>query len=123
MLYLLRQKNGEPSPVSSGTFVEASGTTRHLIKDTFKVEVLDQWKSPASKAVYPARWRLRIFPLTIDLTITPALADQEMQTLESTGITYWEGCVSIKGIKEGKPVEGEGYVELTGYAKSFDAPI
>ncbi|MGR9000142.1 MAG: lipocalin family protein, partial [Gammaproteobacteria bacterium] len=28
---------------------------------------------------------------------------------------YWEGAVSINGIKNGKLISGQGYVVLTGY--------
>jgi predicted secreted hydrolase len=38
-------------------------------------------------------------------------------------VTYWEGSVSLSGTKAGRVVEGAGYVELTGYAKPFDAPM
>jgi predicted secreted hydrolase len=59
----------------------------------------------------------------LDLTISPNLPDQEMQTLQSTGIIYWEGSVSLTGFKRGQPLIGQGYAELTGYARSFDAPM
>lgn len=121
MIYLLRENDGGLSPLSSGTFVDAIGEARHLANDDFNIEVLETWKSPKSNAVYPAKWRLQIFPLSIQLTIFPNLADQEMQTLKSTGMTYWEGSVSLKGTKDGLAMIGQGYVELTGYAGPFDA--
>lgn len=34
---------------------------------------------------------------------------------QSTGNRYWEGAVSILGWSAGQAVQGEGYVELTGY--------
>jgi predicted secreted hydrolase len=123
MLFLLRADDGGISSVSSGTFVDPEGKTRTIGKDEFAVTILDTWKSPHSKAVYPSRWRLRVFPYFLDLTIFPNLADQEMQTSESTGVTYWEGSVSIKGTKDANPIKGHGYVELTGYAESFDRPM
>lgn len=46
-----------------------------------------------------------------------------MQTSGSTGVIYWEGSVSIEGTRAGQPVVGQGYVELTGYAEPFDAPM
>jgi predicted secreted hydrolase len=123
MVFLLRRDSGEIASVSSGTFVDAGGAAHHLSKDQFDVSVLDTWKSKRSKALYPARWRLQIFPLDIDLTIVPNLADQEMHTSASTGVVYWEGSVAIKGTRDGAPLEGQGYVELTGYAGPMDAPM
>jgi predicted secreted hydrolase len=38
-------------------------------------------------------------------------------------VVYWEGSVSIEGTRAGRPVTGQGYVELTGYDKTFDAPM
>jgi predicted secreted hydrolase len=123
MFFLLREDDGSVSPVSSGSFIDASGSLLHLDKDDFKVDVLKTWKSPGSRTVYPARWRVQVHPLFIDLTVFPNLADQEMQTLKSTGVTYWEGSVGLKGTKQGQAIKGQGYVELTGYAGSFDAPM
>ena len=30
-------------------------------------------------------------------------------------VTYWEGAVRVSGTDEGLPIEGQGYVEMTGY--------
>lgn len=123
MIYLLRQQDGSYSPASSGTVVKADGQALHLVSEMFSVEVLNKWKSPASGAIYPAKWRLLVPQLEIDLTIQPNLANQEMRTPESTQVTYWEGSVSARGFHQGTPWTGAGYVELTGYDKTFDAPM
>jgi len=123
MVYFLRTEKQTLHAASSGTFVNAAGQSRHLKKKNIKIDILDTWKSRLSQARYPSRWRLRIEPLSIDVTIRPNLSDQEMRTAASTGVTYWEGSVSIEGKKEGRPVKGKGYVELTGYAADLDAPM
>ncbi|UCF95176.1 MAG: carotenoid 1,2-hydratase [Desulfobacterales bacterium] len=123
MVFLLRPKEGGVSSVSSGTFVDRSGDSRHLSRDSFKVEILDTWKSSHSGATYPARWRLTVFPLALEVTVVPTLADQEMRARESTAFTYWEGSVTLSGEKAGQPLKGAGYVELTGYAQAFDVPL
>lgn len=123
MVFLLRSEKGGLHAASSGTYIDADGITRHLAIADISVEVLDTWRSKQSKARYPARWRMQIAPLSIDVKITSNLPDQEMRTLGSTGVTYWEGSASIEGIKNKHPVKGEGYVELTGYAGAFDAPL
>jgi predicted secreted hydrolase len=123
MVYLLRRKDGTLSSASSGTFVDDSGKVFHLPLNSFKVDELETWKSVRSGAIYPSRWRLRVFSLSLDLTIVPNLADQEMKTMESTGVTYWEGSISLHGNAGRNPVKGQGYVELTGYEKPFDAPF
>ena len=123
MLFLLRTEDGGISSASGGTVVDPEGKIRTIGKDEFAVTILDSWKSPHSKAEYPSRWRLRVFPYSLDITIFPNLADQEMRTFESTGVTYWEGSVSITGTRNANPIQGQGYVELTGYAESFDVPM
>jgi predicted secreted hydrolase len=119
MVYLLRQKDGTLNPFSSGTYIYPDGSTRHLKLADFKVDTLKTWKSPHSGARYPSRWRLTVFPLSMGLSIIPNLVDQEIQTKESATFTYWEGSVSFRGTVAKQQVEGRGYVELTGYAKSF----
>ena len=123
MIYLLRHEDGGFNPASSGTYIRSNGKTKHLSGHDIEVTVTDTWNSPNSGAVYPARWRIRIPWPAMDLMITPNLADQEMKTKESTGVTYWEGSVSVRGIKTGRRINGQGYVELTGYAKAFDTPL
>jgi predicted secreted hydrolase len=48
------------------------------------------------------------------------VADQELQTARSTGITYWEGSVRVTGAQNGRSIGGRGYVELTGYDAAFN---
>jgi len=44
--------------------------------------------------------------------VRPLLADQELDL----AVRYWEGAVRVQGMRAGKAVGGNGYVELTGYA-------
>jgi predicted secreted hydrolase len=116
MLYFLRRNDGSIERASSGTIVYPDGAAHHLPLSAIHVDVLDLWKSPNSKAVYPGRWRVRIPTEHIDLTITPLLPDQELVTSATTAVTYWEGAVAGKGKSAGSTVTAEGYVEMTGYA-------
>ncbi|MBA2372955.1 MAG: hypothetical protein H0V74_01960, partial [Chloroflexi bacterium] len=36
----------------------------------------------------------------------------------TTGVVYWEGSQRVRATRDGRPLGGEGYVELTGYAPS-----
>jgi predicted secreted hydrolase len=116
MLYLIRHKDGSPDPYSSGTLVKSDGTTKHLPLKDFRVEALERWKSPKSGASYPMKWKVTIPAEDIALEIAPAFQDQELVTNRSTRVTYWEGAAKIRGNVQGKPVSGNGYVEMTGYA-------
>ncbi len=114
MAYRLREADGDPSPFSSGTLVQVDGGTRRLGADDIVLEVQDRWVSPRSGARYPSRWRLLVPSAGIDVTVTPFVADCEVDARASTGTVYWEGPVEIEGSSA-----GEGYAELTGYASSL----
>jgi len=116
MLYVMRLANGGIEPHSSGTLVDAEGRTRHLERDAFRIEATGQWESPESGAAYPSGWKVRVPSEDLALDLTPTVRDQELRTTALTGVTYWEGSVRIEGRSRGRPVRGEGYVELTGYA-------
>jgi predicted secreted hydrolase len=118
MLYQLRRQDGTIEPLSSGTLVERDGRTRHLRRADFRVRPLTHWRSPRTGGVYPARWRIAVPSAGVDFTVTPTVPDQELVTTASTGINYWEGSVRVSGTTSGR-----GYVELTGYAGRFRAPI
>ncbi len=117
MLYRMRRKDGSSDLASSGTAVSPDGRTRHLEVSDFQIESTGTWTSPESKATYPSRWRLTFPSLDLVLDVTPLLADQELRTSRSTKVSYWEGAVAITGTKQGQPVKGQGYVELTGYVE------
>lgn len=117
MLYCMRRADGSSDLASSGTAVSSDGRTRHLVLADFQVESTATWTSPASKATYPAKWRLTVPSLDLMLDVTPLLADQELRTSRSAQVTYWEGAVAVTGTKQGRPIQGQGYVELTGYAE------
>ena len=123
MVYLLRTKKGELHAASSGTYIDANGFAHRISTQEIGVDVLDTWQSKQSRGRYPSKWRMQIKPLALDVRIASNLPDQEMRTLNSTGVTYWEGSVSIEGTRFKQSVKGEGYVELTGYAEAFDSPL
>ncbi|WP_080888531.1 lipocalin-like domain-containing protein [Nitrospira japonica] len=119
MLYRLRRADGSADPVSSGTFIDKDGTPQHLAFKDLKLEPLSRWTSPASKAVYPQRWRLTVASKQLSLELAPLMAEQELTTTRSTQVTYWEGAIDVTGTVQEKPITGKGYMELTGYAERF----
>jgi predicted secreted hydrolase len=113
MLFQLRERDGDTSDASSGTFITADGTTQSLHKPDFEIDVLDTWRSQHTPAVYPSSWKIRIDRFDCLLEVQPWMADQE---LNFPPITYWEGAVRFEGACGGVPVQGNGYIELTGYS-------
>jgi predicted secreted hydrolase len=119
MLYVIRNADGRPDPYSAGSFVEADGRSVDLRQVDFSVEVLDSWKSPRGKGLYPMKWRLKVPRVGLDVTVTPAFPDQELDTAKSTRVIYWEGAAIAEGAFQGRRLTGRGYVEMTGYAERF----
>jgi predicted secreted hydrolase len=119
MLYQMRQAKGQIDPNSSGTLSFASGKIAHLGVKAFTIKPLAYWKSPHTKATYPAKWLLTLPAYKAKLTVTPLLSDQELRLKANTGVTYWEGACKVEGLWLGKSVKGKAYVELTGYNEAF----
>ena len=113
MIFQIRTKDGGKDPFSSGTWIERDGTTQKIRRDDFTLEPLEWWKSPETGGNYPVRWRLRIDPLDLNVDIE---ARMEAQEFSHPPIAYWEGAISIRGTQAGDPVDGKGYLEMTGYA-------
>jgi predicted secreted hydrolase len=121
MLYLLRQKDGALDPASSGTLIDPQGRTRHLKLADFAVKTTATWTSPHTGTKYPGGWEITIPGAGYHLLLTPTLADQEIRAPAPGKVTYWEGEVKISGTKNGAPLTGQGYTELTGYAGGLGA--
>lgn len=112
MLFQIRRRDGSPEPVSGGTLVAASGSTRRLAAGDVSLAALARWTSPDGQATYPSRWALGLPSESLELNVVPLVPDQELKT----SFRYWEGAVSVSGTFRGQPIRGRGYVELTGYA-------
>ncbi|MEJ6571222.1 MAG: lipocalin family protein [Akkermansiaceae bacterium] len=52
----------------------------------------------------------------IDLNLEPSFKDGELYGRVSR-VRYWEDVVRVTGSRNGRPLSGRGYVELTGYGK------
>ncbi|MDQ2964386.1 MAG: carotenoid 1,2-hydratase, partial [Chloroflexota bacterium] len=119
-LSLVRDRDGS-YPLVYGTIVDPDGTVRHLPREAFSVEVTRRWQSPATGADYPAGWRVALPGEDLIIDLAPTVADQELDTRSTTGVVYWEGSQVVSATRDGQPLGGEAYVELTGYGPVSDA--
>ena len=119
MAYGLRQADGKFDPASSGTLVLPNGSSTVLGLHDLEISINRHWKSPVSGARYPHHWTFAIADEGIELTLSPRMAHQELVTTLSTRVTYWEGAVDVTGLWKGHTIQGQGYVELTGYAEPY----
>ncbi len=104
MLYRLRQKDGQSSKFSAGTFVGADGKNIHLGRDEFRLQPGRRWKD------YPVTWDLEVASLGIRLQAAPKLDEQELLSPSKLTPSYWEGAMTFTGSHR-----GHGYLEMTGY--------
>jgi predicted secreted hydrolase len=111
MLYRLRNKSGEISPYSSGTFVDSSGAAHNLTANETILTPGRLWRK------YPVEWQIVIPSLGLQLTEKTTLDNQELSTPSSPSPSYWEGAVTYSGTIHRRPIQGIGYLEMTGYAE------
>ncbi len=109
MLYRLRLTSGAFNPYSSGTFVDRAGNAHHLIASDFQLDAANAWEK------YPMDWTIRVPSLQLNLSEHTTLKAQELVGRNGTTPSYWEGAVTYSGTEQAKPVQGAGYLEMTGY--------
>jgi predicted secreted hydrolase len=116
MLYRLRHKDGTVDPYSSGTYIDGQGKALHLgLQDFTMTPAATTWTSEKSGGTYPVAWQVSVPALGLQLTITTPLDSQEL--ISRVGPSYWEGAIDIRGQRDGAPLSGAGYLEMTGYAR------
>lgn len=122
MVYHIRDKQDQPSSFSSGSYVDKEGARTHLSREDFTLEPTGYWRSPHTDAIYPSGWRIRVPRVNVDVTVTPTIKDQELDSRGTTMIVYWEGSARVEGRKEDADIRGRAYVELVGYDRSHENP-
>jgi predicted secreted hydrolase len=116
MLFRIRRKDGSLDPFSAGTYVDAQGKSTHLRANDFVLQPLsDTWTSPTTSAVYPIAWKIVIPKLGVELEAHTPLPEQELAGNASFVPAYWEGAIRLTGHRGKLPLNGVGYLEMTGY--------
>ncbi len=144
MLYRLRRNDGSADPNSSGTWIPAipkiatqtvsanvpPASSKHIRLNQFTIQPETTWTSPITHGRYPSGWKIFVPTQRLSIEIKPTVLDQELAAPTGTstsagggGVSYWEGRCRVTGTHNGKPVQGQAYVELTGYAGRFKQRI
>ncbi len=116
MIYRIRNREGG-SDYLSGTQISTDGKPRYLTADEIKLESSKPWKSPNSAGSYPQEWKVQLKDRPA-ITVRSVMPGQELTTPHSTNVNYFEGAVDALDDK-GHSI-GEGYLEMTDYAKSIN---
>lgn len=77
-----------------------------------KFQAIKAWTSPVTGAKYPIEWIVRT-PADY-YTVRAVIANQELDSRNSTGAIYWEGLSDLFDSNDQRV--GRGYLEMTGYA-------
>lgn len=104
---MVARVRGTPDRID-GTLVEP-GKTVHLPLGSLTLTPRGTWGN------YPVRQTLVCEKEGLVLELEPLREDQELLT-RGTGVNYWEGLMRVTGTRHGKPITGNGYLEMTGYA-------
>jgi predicted secreted hydrolase len=98
---------------SDGSYIDELSCLYPLEAADFQVVSTDTWASPRSGATYPMGWEVSVPEHGLELSLAPVMEDQELCMI--LDICYWEGAIDVSGTRDGEPISGRGYVELTGY--------
>jgi predicted secreted hydrolase len=97
---------------AGGSHRSRDGSTLAFGAGEVRFEPLAHWRSAATRARYPVRWRVTTPLGTFE--VRALLEGQELDSRGSTGTVYWEGLSELLG-SDGRRL-GLGYLEMTGYA-------
>ena len=114
MYYQIRQANGKPASQNHGVLILDNGAREIKLGSEVQLKPLAYWTSKKTRARYPIKWQLTSAEHALDLTISAKFNDQQW---DGTFI-YWEGAVTTTGVFQNKPINGEGFLEMTGYDTS-----
>lgn len=124
MAYRMRRKDGTTDAHSTLAWINRDSEVRHFGPDVFRWETERTWKSPRTKAEYPASVRLTApgenGTGTTILRIEPLAVDQELSG-GIGGIPYWEGACRVLD-ESGKEI-GRAFLEMTGYGGSWNGAL
>jgi predicted secreted hydrolase len=115
MVYRLRDTSGG-SDYLSGTRITSDALPHYLSAKDLSIQSSNPWKSAATGAAYPQEWKINVAG-SDPITVRSLMPGQELMTGRSTKVSYFEGAAQVLD-PAGREI-GEGYLEMTGYAKSL----
>ena len=114
MYYQIRHANGTRDTQSHGSLFTDRGRNRIALGNEIMLQPIKYWRSTKTNARYPVVWRLQSAQHELDLLIEAKFNDQQWDN----AFVYWEGAVSVTGLFKSKSINGEGFLEMTGYDRA-----
>lgn len=122
MLHRLRSVGGADAGAAYATLISEDGDVEYLQESEVSITPQSYWTSHRTGVRYPAVWNIRAPQRQINLTVTPVLHNQELDTRGTTCLTYWEGPSDVVGVFGDGAVAGRCFVELVGYDRRLRLP-
>jgi len=113
MLFRVRDSQNPENTYRTAHLIRNNDSNVIIDNDAITMAVTDWWESPATGSKYPVAWRLRSEKqdATFSVTVTPQIQNQELDL----AFRYYEGAIFFEGRLNDRSIEGQGYMELTGY--------
>lgn len=116
MLYQVHEDNKDGQILWGGTYYTASGENRHLDHGDIELIPTSWWSSEKTGRRYATTWKVIVKSENLELDLKADFSEQELRIkfpLPGLSIDYWEGMCTATGNKNGKPVRGQAYLEMT----------
>lgn len=123
MIFVPIDKKGHVYSRKGGTYILKNGKTIKLRGEDIKIRSIETWKSSSTGAIYPSGWYIEIPKLKINIEVNPCVKNQEIDSILTTPVSYWEGACDVSGTKNDQKIKGQSYVELVGYDNRLIATI
>ncbi|HPQ67773.1 MAG TPA: lipocalin-like domain-containing protein [bacterium] len=118
MVYLLKQRDGRHSVYSKASFVDKNGKVTALRYDDLVVTPGRTWRnSEEGGGKYVLEWTIAIPKLKSVYRVKPVFDAMEVNSATTTNVRYWEGMIRVNAEVDGRPVAGNGYMEICGAAR------
>jgi predicted secreted hydrolase len=113
MLYRLLLREG--LNIYGGTLVREDGTYSSLKSEEISIRDKSYWKSKRSGDRYPSKLEISIPNHRLELSLSMLKEEQELaiKILPLVKLYYWEGMCAVSGTRDGEPVTGTSYLEIT----------
>ena len=111
MLFQVRNHDPAVEPFKYGVVVDQRGQSELIPPDQITLTPVRVWKSNLNHSEYPVDWKIEIPSHNLQLYVESLIDAQE----RDDSFRYWEGAIRVSGTQSNQPINGLGYLELTGY--------
>jgi predicted secreted hydrolase len=122
MLHRPCEVGGTDAGPACATLIGENNEVEYLQDSDVSLVPQSYWTSRRTGVRYPVAWNIRAPKRGINLTVTPILRNQELDTRGTTCLAYWEGPSEVVGTMEDSAVGGRCFMELVGYDRRRRLP-